>query len=192
MNMIYKSSRGKTIEFDDYVDNIEEYDSYWVGMCPCCHNKYKGILGQRASSGGSGACSVLGCENEAEYYVDFNKNEVSFIGVEMGELKQKIDKQRSLNVMLYKSIPLASHEDPTNKKSELILKQWREGSAKLKQMLVKLQELELKDKKIETKDNVETFINGFGEATKRNITCLTYKRTVKRNEKLMLSFVGGR
>lgn len=80
-DMIYTSKRGKQIVFDDFEDNTEEYDSYWVEMCPHCHNKYRGILGNRADDGGTacGTCSVKGCENEADYYVDFNMNEVTFI-----------------------------------------------------------------------------------------------------------------
>lgn len=70
--------RGKQIIFDDYTDNTEEYNSYWTEMCPCCHNKYRGILGSRASDGAMGTCSVKGCENEANYYVDFNEKEVTF------------------------------------------------------------------------------------------------------------------
>lgn len=81
-NMIYTSKRGKQIVFDDYVDNKEEYNSYWAEMCPHCHNKYKGILGKRCDDGGtaSGTCSVKGCENEANYYVDFDKDEVKIVG----------------------------------------------------------------------------------------------------------------
>lgn len=78
-NMIYASKRGKQIVFDDWVDNTEEYNSYWVEMCSHCHNKYRGILGKRASDGAMGTCSVKCCENEADYYVDFSKDEVEFI-----------------------------------------------------------------------------------------------------------------
>lgn len=75
--MIYASKKGKKIIFDDYSDNAED-DSYWVEMCKHCHNKYRGILGNRADDGGTapGICSVKGCENEAHYYVDFSNNEV--------------------------------------------------------------------------------------------------------------------
>jgi predicted sulfurtransferase len=79
-NMIYTSKKGKIIVFDDYADNTEEYNSYWVEMCPHCHNKYKGILKNKTDDGGTacGTCSVKGCENEANYYVDFDKSEVTF------------------------------------------------------------------------------------------------------------------
>lgn len=85
LDMVYTSKRGKQITFDDFVDNalVDDFGSYWVEMCPHCHNKYRSILGNRADDGGTacGTCSVKGCENEADYYVDFNRNEVSFIEV---------------------------------------------------------------------------------------------------------------
>ena len=73
--MIYKN-----IVFDDFVDNTEEYDSYYVEMCPYCYNKYKNVLDRRVDDGGAacGTCSVKSCENESDYYVDFDMNEVSF------------------------------------------------------------------------------------------------------------------
>jgi hypothetical protein len=69
----------KKIIFDDYVDNTVEYNSYWVGMCKHCYDKHKGILGNRVDDCGSGLCSVKGCNNEADYYVDFDMNEVEFV-----------------------------------------------------------------------------------------------------------------
>lgn len=79
-NMVYTSEREEQIVFDDYVDNTKEYNSYWVEMCSCCLNKYKDIIGNRVDDGGAacGICSVKGCENEADYYVDFDKDEVKF------------------------------------------------------------------------------------------------------------------
>lgn len=73
--MIYKN-----IMFDDFVDNTEEYESYYVEMCPHCYNKYNTILDNRADDGRAacGICSVRGCDNEADYYVDFDMNEVKF------------------------------------------------------------------------------------------------------------------
>lgn len=81
MDMIYTSKRGKQIVFDDFVDNTEEYNSYWVEMCKHCRNKYRGILGNRVDDDNSpwGTCSVKGCGNFSYYYVDFDMNEVEFI-----------------------------------------------------------------------------------------------------------------
>ena len=77
-NMIYISTDGNKIVFDDFVDNTIEYNSYWVGMCTDCYNKYRSILGNKVDDCGSGCCSVCGCSNEADYYVDFDMNEVEF------------------------------------------------------------------------------------------------------------------
>ena len=40
-DMVYMFNNKEEIVFDDYVDNTVEYNSYWVEMCPHCHNKYK-------------------------------------------------------------------------------------------------------------------------------------------------------
>jgi hypothetical protein len=58
-------------------------------------------------------------------------------------------------------------------------------------MLQELSELEriTKDKN-KTIDNTKTFVNGFWEATKRNITCNGYERAEKRNQKAIMSFIG--
>jgi len=75
-NMKFVAHNGVSIVFDDWT-KTEEYGDYWGGMCQECFNKFKNILDDRVSDG-SGCCSVKGCENEADYYVDFLKNEVTF------------------------------------------------------------------------------------------------------------------
>lgn len=112
----------------------------------------------------------------------------------IAELKKEIEEQREQNIKLFKSIPLASHADPSNEKAESILTEWREGSKKLKSLIKELAELEraVKSNTNEVKPNEKTFVNGFGEATKRNITCSGYERAQKSNNKAMLSFVGGK
>lgn len=77
----YISKKGKVIEFDDWCDETDQEDlgGYWVYMCPSCHNKYKSIIKNKCSKTASGeaCCSVKGCENHnAEYYVDFEKEEI--------------------------------------------------------------------------------------------------------------------
>jgi hypothetical protein len=110
------------------------------------------------------------------------------------ELKMKIEEQKEKNTKLYKSIPLPTHEDPLNKKADPILTKWREGSKILKSMIKELQELEIKEKNntINENENKKVFVNGFGEATKREITCSTYEKSQKRNSKAILSFMGCR
>lgn len=78
--MVYTSKRGKKITFDDFTDETQEYGTYWVEMCRKHHKKYRGILGNKCDDGSAmGTCSVKGCDCEAEYYVDFPKDEVHFI-----------------------------------------------------------------------------------------------------------------
>lgn len=73
--MIYED-----IVFDDFVDEVKEYGAYYVSMCPCCCEKYEHILGDKVDecSTAWGTCSVKGCSNEADYYIDFDANEVEF------------------------------------------------------------------------------------------------------------------
>lgn len=109
------------------------------------------------------------------------------------ELKKEIKEQGELNIKMFKSVPLASHADPSNKKAESILTEWRKGSKRIKSMIQELAELERIAKRTnEVKTNNKTFVNGFEEATKRNITCSTYERADKRMQKEILLFIGGR
>ena len=110
--------------------------------------------------------------------------------MEIKELKKKIEEQRERNIKLFNSIPLATHEDPLNKKADLILTEWRKGSKIFKSMIEKLQELE-SNNTTNKKENKKVFVNGFGEASKREITCSTYEKLQKRNSKAILSFIGG-
>ena len=43
--LIFKSPRGKIVEFDDYdiTDEYEDGKYYWAEMCKSCHNKYRNI-----------------------------------------------------------------------------------------------------------------------------------------------------
>jgi len=110
------------------------------------------------------------------------------------ELKKGIEEQGKKNITLYKSIPVPTHEDPLNKKAETILQQWREGSKRIKEMITALNELEAEERKRTNQIYKEekTFVNGFGEATTKYITCAGYERIQKRNQKAMMSFIGGR
>ena len=106
------------------------------------------------------------------------------------ELKKKIEEQRKQNVELFNSIPIPSRQDPLNKKADPILEEWRKGSKILKS---KLQELETRaNNKMDVKESNKSFVNSFGEATKRNITCSAYERSQKQNAKAMLSFIGSK
>lgn len=114
----------------------------------------------------------------------------------IAELKKEIEEQGKKNIELYKSIPVPTQKDPCNKKADQILTEWREGSKKIKSMIKELAELERiaynQNKTNEVKTNTKTFVNGFKEATERNITCSTYERAQKRMSKEILLFIGGK
>ena len=70
------SEDNQKILFDDFTDERDtDYCGIWVGVCSCCANKYADALKGHLDDYGSGCCSVLGCENEADYYVDFLADE---------------------------------------------------------------------------------------------------------------------
>lgn len=79
--LIFKGHNGQTIILDDFVDDTKEYNLYWGGLCPSCRKRYKDILGDRIEEFGCGTCSVEGCWNAAENYVNFIKEEVKIINV---------------------------------------------------------------------------------------------------------------
>lgn len=66
------------IKFDDFTKN--DNGEYWACICDRCVNKY-GIQNTLLDDAGQGICSVMGCENEAEYYIDFPKMEEPKEGV---------------------------------------------------------------------------------------------------------------
>ena len=60
----------KEIKFDDYTLKSEDDLNDWSQICQHCVDKYN-INKEVLDDAGSGICGVEGCENEADYYVDF-------------------------------------------------------------------------------------------------------------------------
>lgn len=73
--MTYEAD-GEKVVFDDFVKE-DNSGSCWAEICPACREKHK-ILAAHTSDGATGTCSVKGCQNEAEFYLDFKLSEVSF------------------------------------------------------------------------------------------------------------------
>lgn len=78
-----------------------------------------------------------------------------------------------------------------------LIQEWHKGSSRLKALLDELYQLNIKerDEMLINEDNrteTKTFINGYGEATKKYITSSTYERAEKRRQKEILSFMGRR
>lgn len=83
--MIYTAPTGKKIVFDAYEKNTS--GGFWADICPACIKKYKDILQGKLDDAGSGVacCYVCGCSNiNAGTYVDFTKDEVTFVEEEPG------------------------------------------------------------------------------------------------------------
>lgn len=99
--------------------------------------------------------------------------------------KKEIKEQREQNICLFKIFQYKLHES----EMQPIIEEWREGSNKLKAMIKELQILEAKDIKKENKDIPKVFINGYGEATSRNITNYSYEKNQKRLAKDILRYI---
>lgn len=65
-----------SVAFDDFTR--DEY-GYWSQICQHCVDKYK-INFNLLAEDGHGICGVSGCENQADYYIDFEKNMIGIIG----------------------------------------------------------------------------------------------------------------
>lgn len=63
------------IIFEDIEKKIEDGYNDWSCICKECV-KENDINRNKLDEGGSGACMVLDCENEADYYIDFEDGEV--------------------------------------------------------------------------------------------------------------------
>ena len=103
---------------------------------------------------------------------------------EIERLDKEIHEQREENVRLYSIFQYRIHEE----KMQPLIKEWRDGSNRLKQLISKRNML-MKSKEPSFSSEKKTFVNGFGEATKREITTSTYARAEKRLSKQIMNFV---
>ena len=70
----------KGVLFDNYVDDHaqdEEFAYYWTQICQSCLEKHKIPKSMLDNGVGGCICGVDGCENEADYYVDFPVDKVT-------------------------------------------------------------------------------------------------------------------
>lgn len=77
--MLYNKG-AQSIVFDDFAP-METEGSYWVNMCPRCRDRYFKYLKNKVDDcvPAGLTCSVLGCFNEADFYVDFEPEEIKFV-----------------------------------------------------------------------------------------------------------------
>ena len=70
----------KGIKFDDFVDEVEEYGTYYVEICNKCYQKHKAEIGNRLDENSAeGCCSVEGCWNDADHYVGFVPDDIQIV-----------------------------------------------------------------------------------------------------------------
>ena len=103
------------------------------------------------------------------------------------ELKQEINKQREENIRLYEIFQYKEYKE----EMQPLLNTWRQGSKRLKELLNQLYESEKAEKENKVSKVSEKYINGYGEATSREITSSTYIRADRRLSKEIMSFIGG-
>jgi len=104
------------------------------------------------------------------------------------ELKQAINSQREENIRLYEIFQYQEYKE----EMQPLICEWRNGSKRLKELLNRLYEMEKAEKKNDVCNaEVKRHINGYGEATSREITSSTYIRADRRLSKEIMSFVGG-
>lgn len=78
MKMVYASKNGKLI-FDDFVDDTAKSKTYYVGICTECLIMHSELLKYKHTTPADiGTCYVDGCQNEADFYIDFDPDEISF------------------------------------------------------------------------------------------------------------------
>lgn len=109
------------------------------------------------------------------------------------QLQKQIKEQEEKNISLFKIFD----NKFSDKEMQPFIQEWYKGSSRLKALdeeLYKIIKQERdQEETLQNKTNInKTFINGYGEATKRYITTATYERAEKRRQKEIVSFLGRR
>ena len=103
---------------------------------------------------------------------------------EIERLDKEIHEQREENFGLYSIFQYRLQEEVM----QPLIKEWRDGSNHLKQLIAKRNML-IQSKEPSFANEKKTFVNGYGEATKREITSSIYTRAEKRLSKQIMNFV---
>ena len=69
-----------SVVFDDFT--CDKYGC-WSQICQHCVDKHK-INYNILADDGHGICGVSDCENQADYYIDFEENMIEIIGEKNG------------------------------------------------------------------------------------------------------------
>ena len=100
-------------------------------------------------------------------------------------LQAQYDKLRERNIKLYnETAGFAITGDMERlKKRNKAYKEWLDNRNKLGKLKQQIDGERAKKERYQKQDNSKTFVNSYGEATKREITSSTYRRQQKRLEK---------
>ena len=100
-------------------------------------------------------------------------------------LQAQYDKLRERNIKLYnETAGFAITGDMERlKKRNKEYKEWLDNRNKLGKLKQQIDGERAKKERYQKQDNSKTFVNSYGEATKREITSSTYRRQQKRLEK---------
>lgn len=102
-------------------------------------------------------------------------------------LQQEIEELKNKNIALYNTFQYKMHKD----EMQPLIEEWRENAAilreKRRQENVVLDSL--RTVKNQKNENTKVFVNGYGEATKREITTTSYIKQQNRLDKQILNFI---
>lgn len=101
------------------------------------------------------------------------------------QLEMEIFAQREENAKLYSIFQYRLHEE----EMQPLIEKWREGSRQVKALISQKNQLLKSERKPKHITSGQTFVNGYGEATTREITSSTYSRASKRLSKQVISFI---
>ncbi|MBO5025961.1 MAG: hypothetical protein J6C86_07460 [Bacteroidaceae bacterium] len=101
------------------------------------------------------------------------------------QLEMEIIAQGEENVRLYSIFQYRLHEE----EMQPLIEKWREGSRHIKELISQKNQLLISERNPNPVVNKQTFVNGYGEATTREITSSTYSRACKRLSKQVMSFI---
>lgn len=107
--------------------------------------------------------------------------------MEKKELEIQIANQKEENLRLYSIFQYRLHEA----EMQPLIEKWREGSRHLKELISQLNQIKDKERELNPHRvmNTKTFVNSYGEATKRKITSATYERVNKKLSKEIMRFI---
>ena len=100
-------------------------------------------------------------------------------------LQAQYDKLKERNIKLYnETAGFAITGDMERlKKRNKAYKEWLDNRNKLGKLKQQIDGKRVREERYQKQDNSKTFVNSYGEATKREITSSTYRRQQKRLEK---------